>query len=814
MLVAPAGYGKTTLARQWLADRPHLWFQASRSSTDVAALAVAFADSLKISTPGSQLKAWLAATGEPQHNIERLAALLAEDLEGWPADLWLVIDDYHLLASSGSEDLINLLLQRTGFPVLVASRTRPNWATPRRLLYGELTEFGQHALAMNDQEASDVLVGSDGAAARALIGLANGWPAVIGLASFTDLSTLLEQDGLPADLHDYVAEELYALLSDDVRTDLCRLALLPDLSRPLISNFLADKADHVLGEGQRAGLLVPTGSSAVDLHPLLRSFLLDKLQRLDRDLVRTSVDQAISLLVSTRAWEDAFSLICRFHRVASLEFVVCQSLDELVQHGRTETLKRWVDRGRNHELGSPALDFLEAEYRFRAGEHDRAKILARRACEQIDDESALASRALYRAGQSAHLTDSPSEALQFFSRARDVAKTKAEVHDALWGEFVTTVELEGEGAAEILREFEASSSGTLDELVRAHNGRLYLATRQGTLSKAIADARPIAALVPEVLDPVVRVSFVHIYSGALRLTTDYAAAYDQVTFGLREAESYHLDFARPHMLPTLAAIHIGVGEYGKASAVLDRADELSSRNRDEYLLMSTAATRCRLLLMEGAFERALSVTEQVWPGVRARGQRAEFLASRAVAFMFLGERQRAHTLLEEAEGLSTELEPVTLCDWVRTLLVLHDHSDAAVRSKQLIKTFARTIDSGLTDTFVFAYRVDQQVLGLLTKDASTRDQIAPILLRANDRSRARAAGLRIAPSEQLAPGPLTPRERDVFALLCDGRSNKEIAAALFLSEVTVKVHVSNILRKLGVRTRTEAAVLGARTPVR
>ena len=197
MLVAPAGYGKTTLARQWLADRPHVWFQASRSSTDVAALAVALADSSTISTPGSQLEAWLAATGEPQHNVERLAALLAEELERWPSDLWLVIDDYHLLASSGSEDLINLLLQRTGFPVLVASRTRPSWATPRRLLYGELAEFGQHALAMNDEEASDVLVGSDGPAARALIGLANGWPAVIGLASFADLSTLLEQDGSP-----------------------------------------------------------------------------------------------------------------------------------------------------------------------------------------------------------------------------------------------------------------------------------------------------------------------------------------------------------------------------------------------------------------------------------------------------------------------------------------------------------------------------------------------------------------------------------------------------------------------------------------
>ncbi len=39
LLIAPAGYGKTTLARQWLRDKPHVWYQADRSSADPAALA-------------------------------------------------------------------------------------------------------------------------------------------------------------------------------------------------------------------------------------------------------------------------------------------------------------------------------------------------------------------------------------------------------------------------------------------------------------------------------------------------------------------------------------------------------------------------------------------------------------------------------------------------------------------------------------------------------------------------------------------------------------------------------------------------------
>ena len=60
---------------------------------------------------------------------------------------------------------------------------------------------------------------------------------------------------------------------------------------------------------------------------------------------------------------------------------------------------------------------------------------------------------------------------------------------------------------------------------------------------------------------------------------------------------------------------------------------------------------------------------------------------------------------------------------------------------------------------------------------------------------------------------LTPRQRDVTREMCKGKSNKEIARALCMAEATVKLHLTEIFKTLGVRSRTQAIIKAIDIPV-
>jgi DNA-binding NarL/FixJ family response regulator len=119
--------------------------------------------------------------------------------------------------------------------------------------------------------------------------------------------------------------------------------------------------------------------------------------------------------------------------------------------------------------------------------------------------------------------------------------------------------------------------------------------------------------------------------------------------------------------------------------------------------------------------------------------------------------------------------------------------------------------TSFTDPTVSVPAVRAGAAGVIFKDVEPRDLASAIrsVHAGHTLLQPDVAAALMAP-DPAATSPLTARERDVLAEITQGRSNREIARSLSLSEKTVKTHVSNVLMKLGVADRTQAALLAVR----
>jgi DNA-binding NarL/FixJ family response regulator len=167
---------------------------------------------------------------------------------------------------------------------------------------------------------------------------------------------------------------------------------------------------------------------------------------------------------------------------------------------------------------------------------------------------------------------------------------------------------------------------------------------------------------------------------------------------------------------------------------------------------------------------------------------------------------------EEAIRLVAELDPDVVLMDVRMPKI-----DGVEATRRLVEGGARARILVLTtfdlDDYVYA-AVRAGASGFLLKDVEPIELVDAIRVVAVGNSLFGPAAThhlverfaRPVPTPSPAFDALTARERDILRLLAQGLSNSELAERLYLSETTVKTHVSGVLRKLGVRDRVQAVI--------
>jgi len=165
----------------------------------------------------------------------------------------------------------------------------------------------------------------------------------------------------------------------------------------------------------------------------------------------------------------------------------------------------------------------------------------------------------------------------------------------------------------------------------------------------------------------------------------------------------------------------------------------------------------------------------------------------------------------EALGLTRQLKPdVVLMDLIMPEMDGIQATEAIRREMPETEVIALT--SVLEDSAVVG-AIKAGAIGYLLKDTRAEELCRAITdaaagqVQLSPQAAARLMREVRAPEN---PDSLTGRETDVLRLLAEGKTNKEIAAQLHIGETTVKTHISSILAKLGVPSRTQAALHAVR----
>jgi len=308
----------------------------------------------------------------------------------------------------------------------------------------------------------------------------------------------------------------------------------------------------------------------------------------------------------------------------------------------------------------------------------------------------------------------------------------------------------------------------------------------------------------------VRTSFLNAFARSLALQGLYDEAAPVAEQVLADAERNRLRFVLPHVYAVKAIIDLGLRRFSSAISFALRAESIAARG-DIHNFIESKTIQCKIRLAEGAFDQAIATSNIATRERPTSGMFAEYLAFRGLAFIRSGDSKEGRRLLDEAHGLSGILDARAAIRYARTAADLEESTSDAEASLRDALHFL--VSTGHVDSFVAAYRSYPELLHACFRlSDAPHDELRLIVGRARDEAITRSIGFPLQAAANRAPGSvLSPRQNDVYELLAQGLQNREIARALFISEATVKVHVTQILEKLGVRSRTEAAVYAVMT---
>jgi DNA-binding NarL/FixJ family response regulator len=257
------------------------------------------------------------------------------------------------------------------------------------------------------------------------------------------------------------------------------------------------------------------------------------------------------------------------------------------------------------------------------------------------------------------------------------------------------------------------------------------------------------------------------------------------------------------------AVLVELGRLAEATAAAEQALELARLVGNPPMLLWARCTLSAARLAAGDVTAALEAAQEaadsgVDADFHAAGQPQWALGNALVA---AGERERGIAALRAAEVLPVDEAALTadLAEAEAAGAVGSRVAVAAAALAALPGPFAAARARLAQGRALAAAGNRDAALAALKEAEAAFDRFGARRLRDAAARELRALGHRVRRPAVTGDGPLTAREQEIAALVAAGRTNKEVAGQLVLSERTIEAHLRNVYAKLGVRSRVELA---------
>jgi len=811
LITAPAGYGKSTLAAQW----------AKHTSCDIAWMSL----DPDYNDPGQfldQLLSALSLADGNHHAISAADILVMLKARTDVRRLMIVLDDLHHIESDEVYGLLNRFLAARIPNVhwMVLTRTMPNLALARVRADGQIREIGKDKLGFTTtetQELSKTLTanGLTRNEAGRLTEHVGGWTTAIRLAL---LATRTIPDSIRNErlvggvtvgwIDTYLTEEVLSVLPEDVQDFILHTCGLPYLT-PEFTNAVTgtNSGQRILSFLERQFIVrrqVTESHSSMEY----ARWIVDSLQRiatrrLSHENRLQASERAADYLLSHDQPDLALEEAIKTNDLSLKTRVVRKLHVPLALEDRTVLIRQLLDNLPASTIRQhPDLAYSYAHAVYHRGDTSTLASLVsgvlpdwKESPDPVVRGYARNCRAfvLHRAGDTAGALRYFNEALEHFPQTQ----YRERLH-ALAGVFENASDLGDDAAAERALAEAASCTSFLPhhQVTWWMNIQPQLANHhalRGNLSLASELYEYGLKNVPSTFTQ--HLPYFHFLTATLRFeSNDLDGAEALISPSLTSLTQEPPDNWHADALALGARIAHALGQRDLANTRLEKAHARAAKFGNQSDLMQVETIRASWDIEDGNLVAAHAWENYWYPLNRQWIQTFGQLNAIATLLQLrIAERRfdEAITLCDQAlvEGSKKRrrVEMISIMLWgvvARWLDGQHDEAIALLRRAQAERgdeSIVRAFETPGHDLTPFFHQIELRN----SREASLTSGQKPNFNSVSGSSRY-----------------LTAREQEVVSLLTDGLSNSEISERLFITERTVKKHVSNILRKLNVTSRT------------